>query len=92
MTIRIIKHEAVRQLLKFESPDGREFKFFYWDDIPGRRLRPDRVPGAEALEQAQAVAARDRVFGHRRPAFLICRETVLMAILILPGLGCVLEL
>ena len=35
--------------------------FFYWDDVPSRRLRPGLVTGEQALEQAKAFArgARD---------------------------------
>jgi len=43
--IRIIKYEAVHLSGRFEVrfPDGRPSQYFYWDDIPGRRLRPDRA-------------------------------------------------
>jgi hypothetical protein len=60
--VRIIKHEAVPNCGSYEVrfPNGRESKFFYWDDIPGRRLQPDRVTGAEALEQAKAFARAER--------------------------------
>jgi hypothetical protein len=42
MTIRLIKHEAVPKCGGYEVrfPDGKPSKYFYWDDIPGRRLRP----------------------------------------------------
>ena len=41
--IRIIPHEAVPLCGSFEVrfPDGRPSRYFYWDDIAGRRLRPD---------------------------------------------------
>jgi hypothetical protein len=42
--IRIIKHEAVPDCGSFEvrfAADGRASKFFYWDDLPSRRLRPE---------------------------------------------------
>jgi len=44
--IRIIRHEAVSKSGSFEVrfADGRESKFFYWDDIPGRWLRPEILP------------------------------------------------
>jgi hypothetical protein len=32
----------------------------YWDDIPGRRLRPDLIDGEQALEQAKAFARAER--------------------------------
>jgi hypothetical protein len=62
MTIRLIKHEAVPQCGSFEVrfPDGRPSKYFYWDDIPGRRLRPEIVPSEVALEQAKAIARAER--------------------------------
>ena len=58
MTIRLIKHEAVPQCGSFEVrfPDGRPSKYFYWDDIPGRRLRPETLPSEAALKQAKAFA------------------------------------
>ena len=62
--IRIFEHEAVRRCGSFEVrfPDGRESLFFYWDNIPARRLRRDLMDRETALETAKAVAraARDR--------------------------------
>jgi hypothetical protein len=54
--IRIIKHEAVPKCGCFEVRfhDGQESKYFYWDDVPSRRLRPDRL--TEALERVRAFA------------------------------------
>jgi hypothetical protein len=40
--------------------DGRPSKYFYWDDIPGCRLRPEIVPSEIALEQAKALARAER--------------------------------
>ena len=40
--------------------DGRESRFFYWDDVPSRRLRPDQLTREEALEQAKAFARAQR--------------------------------
>ena len=62
MTIRIIKHEAVPQTGSFEVryPDGRPSIYFYWDDIPARRLRPETLDRAAALEKAKAVARAAR--------------------------------
>ena len=55
--IRIIKHEAVPGCGSFEVrfPD-RPSQYFYWDDIAGRRLRPDAMDRETALEKARAVA------------------------------------
>jgi hypothetical protein len=43
MKIKLIKHEVVPKCGSFEVrfPDARPSQYFYWDDIPGRRLRPD---------------------------------------------------
>jgi hypothetical protein len=56
--VRIIKHEAVRQCGSFEAryPDGRPSQYFYWDDIPARRMRPETLDRETALEQAKALA------------------------------------
>jgi hypothetical protein len=62
--IRIIKQEAAPGCGSFEVrfPDGRESQFFYWDDIPDRRLKPGVLDRETALEEAKAFAkaARDR--------------------------------
>jgi hypothetical protein len=60
--ICIIKHEAVPKCGSFEVrfPDGRPSRFFYWDDVPGRRLRPEQVGSKEALEQAKKFARDER--------------------------------
>jgi hypothetical protein len=56
--IRIIKHEAVPGSGSFEVryADGRPSQFFYWDDIPARRMRPETLDRETALQQAKAVA------------------------------------
>jgi hypothetical protein len=45
--IRIIPHEAVPLCGSYEVrfSDGRPSRYFYWDDIPGSRLRADVVDG-----------------------------------------------
>jgi hypothetical protein len=60
--IRIIKHEAVPDCGSFEVRfgDGRASKFFYWDDMPRRRLRPEILTSEQALEAAKAVARTER--------------------------------
>jgi hypothetical protein len=35
-------------------------QYFYWEDLPGRRLRPDLVTSDVALEQAKAFARAER--------------------------------
>lgn len=65
MRIRVIKHEVVPACGSFEVrfPDGRPSRFFYWDDIAGRRLRADILTGADARLKAVwlARAAQDRL-------------------------------
>jgi hypothetical protein len=55
---RIIKHEAVAGCGSFEVryADGRPSQFFYFDDLPSRRLRPETLDRYAALEQAKAAA------------------------------------
>ena len=56
--IRLIKHEAVPGCGSFEVrlPDGRASQYFYFDEVRGRRLRPEQLTCAEALEQAKTLA------------------------------------
>jgi hypothetical protein len=56
--VRIIKHEAVAGCGSFEVryADGRPSQFFYFDDLPSRRLRPETLDRDTALEQAKAAA------------------------------------
>lgn len=58
MKIRVIKHEAVPGCGSYEVrfPDGRPSRFFYFDDVPSRRLRSDLLTGDEAKRAAQALA------------------------------------
>jgi hypothetical protein len=60
--IRIIKHETVPKTGSFEVrfTDGRESKFFYWDDVASRRLRSNMLSSDQALEQARAFAQAER--------------------------------
>ena len=62
MPIRIIKHEAVPQTGSFEVrfPDGRPSVYFYFEDNPGRRVRPDQIDSTRALEAAKALARSER--------------------------------
>ena len=56
--VRLIRHEGIPSCGSFEVrfPDGRPSQFFYWEDLPSRRLRPDMVTSEVALEQAKALA------------------------------------
>ena len=60
--IRIIKHEAVPKTGSFEVrfADGRASRFFYWDDLPSRRLWPETLTREAALEAAKALARAER--------------------------------
>jgi hypothetical protein len=40
--------------------DGRPSVFFYWDDIPARRLSPQQMDSNRALEAAKALARSER--------------------------------
>jgi hypothetical protein len=60
--VRIIKHEAVAKCGRYEVrfSDGRPSKYFYWEDIPGCRLRSDQHDSQQALEEAKAFARAER--------------------------------
>ena len=62
MPIRVIKHEVVPQTGSFEVrfSDGRPSVYFYWDDIPGRRLNPEQMDSSCALEAAKTFAGGER--------------------------------
>jgi hypothetical protein len=57
--IRIIKHEAVPGCgsLRGDYADDRLSQYFYWDDIPARRMRPETLDRENALKKAKAVAS-----------------------------------
>jgi hypothetical protein len=61
-TVRLIKHEAVPKCGSFEVrfSDGRQSKYFYWDDEPSRRLRPEQVGSNVARKRAQDFARQAR--------------------------------
>jgi hypothetical protein len=62
MTIRIIKHEAVPQTGSFEVryDDGQPSRYFYFEDVPSRRLRSEQMTMEQALEAAKAFARSER--------------------------------
>jgi hypothetical protein len=64
MSVHLRKHEAVQDSGSYEVwfDDGRPSKFFYFDDLPNRRLRPDVMTKAQAA-QAFARAERDKMVG-----------------------------
>jgi hypothetical protein len=60
MKIRIIKHEVVPDCGSHEVrfPDGRPSKYFYFENLPGRRLQPGRVVEQAVAEQEAKTFAR----------------------------------
>jgi hypothetical protein len=62
MPIRLIKHEVVPKCGSFEIrfPAVRESRYFYWEDVPGRRLRSEQIDSQEAFQQAKAFARVER--------------------------------
>lgn len=62
MGIRLVKHEAIPNCGSFEIrfPDGRPSAYFYWDDIKGRRLRPEDMTQEQALKAAKTLARAER--------------------------------
>jgi hypothetical protein len=62
MTVRLIKHEAVPRCGSFEVRFGDSWpsRFFYWDDEPSRRLRPEQVDGAVAERVAKIFARAEQ--------------------------------
>lgn len=62
--IRIIPHapEGILYCGSFEVrfPDGRESVYFYWDDVPGRRLRTEALTQEQALEAAKKLARAEQ--------------------------------
>ena len=57
--LRIIRREVIPKCGSFEVrfADGRESKFFYWDDVLGRHLRKDFSKSDQALEGAKEFCA-----------------------------------
>jgi hypothetical protein len=61
--IGIVKHELFRSKCgsyEVRFSDGSESRFFYWDDLPRRRVRSDIFTREQALEQAKAFARAER--------------------------------
>lgn len=68
ITIKIRKHEAVPDTGSYEIyfSDGRRSIYVYWDDVPGRRMRPEILTRDQALEEARRIArAKARRLGSR---------------------------
>jgi hypothetical protein len=60
--VRIIRHEIVPDCGSYEVrfPDGRPSKYFYWDDVPSRRMRPLVVDSSTAEQLAKALARTEQ--------------------------------
>ncbi|WP_262048679.1 hypothetical protein [Bradyrhizobium sp. Bra78] len=60
--VRILRHQKVPDTGSFEVrfADGRPSRYFYWDDLPGRRLRSDILNSAEAEARAKELARTER--------------------------------
>jgi hypothetical protein len=55
--VSIIKHEAVPSCGSYQvHVEGQPPRYFYFEDLPGRRLRPEQMTREEALEQAETYA------------------------------------
>jgi hypothetical protein len=63
-SVRLIKHEIVPKCGSYEVRKyGRPSRYFYWDDLPSRRLDPNTPTSEQALEKAKAAARRARDSG-----------------------------
>jgi hypothetical protein len=61
-SITIKKHEAVPDTGSYEVrfADDRPSVYFYWDDLPGRRLQPDLLTRSEAEARPKERARIER--------------------------------
>ena len=62
VTVRLIKHETLPDCGSFEVQysDGRPSVYFYWDDVAGRRVRPEQMDRKQAMRAAQTFARAER--------------------------------
>jgi hypothetical protein len=60
MPISIIKHEAVPNCGTVRYSDGQPSRYFYFKDVPSRRLSSEEMTMEQALEAAKAFARRER--------------------------------
>jgi hypothetical protein len=60
--IRLIKHEIIPDCGSYgvRFPDGRPSRYFYFENLPSRRLRPDLVEQAIAEQDAKAFARAEQ--------------------------------
>ena len=69
---RIIKHELSRSRCGSFPWDGRPSRYFYFENVPDRRLRPEHLTREEALEQAKALARAEQLRVIPGTTSLIC--------------------
>lgn len=60
VNIRIIPHSVVPDCGSFEVRTPSGSTYFYWDDLPSRRLRQEILTQDEARKQAQEFARAER--------------------------------
>jgi len=62
MKIRVMQHEAVPGCGSYEVrfPDRRPSKYFYFEKLADRRLRPDRVEQTVAEQNAKRFAREEQ--------------------------------
>jgi hypothetical protein len=59
--VRIIQHEIIPDCGSFEVViPGKPSRYFYFEDNPGRRLRPEQVDRETAKRQAQEFAREEQ--------------------------------
>ena len=56
MTVRIIRHSVIPDSGSFEVRTPTGSTYFYWEDNPSRRLRPEQVDQETAKKLAQEFA------------------------------------
>jgi hypothetical protein len=62
MKIRLLKHAIVPDCGSYELrfPDGRPSRYFYFENLPSRRLRPELVEQAVAERVAKIFARAEQ--------------------------------
>jgi hypothetical protein len=60
--VRILRHGVISKSGSYEVryADGRESKFFYWDDSRSRRMKSKLATGKRAFAQARALLLAER--------------------------------
>ena len=55
-SVHLIKHEAVKDCGSYEvRVEGLRSRHFYFENDPGRRLRPEQMSSDQALELAKSL-------------------------------------